>query len=380
MKICYIMKYPPWDKRAWGGEDHIFNIALEVSKNKNEVTIINSSYEGYKYGICWKKVSFIAWDRLRHSFLIPKKKDLFIFFNSSSFDIVHYYDICGFPVERMKSNFNFRTVFSRFSDPISAKGYKNKFDFLIHLKLFFFIGFYIEKYLAKKANLFVTTSNNLRKFSKSNFNLNRTILKINRGVNISRFKFSKYPSNYNIFVANRLDPEKNTFFVLKAMPKIITVCPNAKLYIAGDGVEKKQMIEFCKNNNLNKQVIFLGKISSEKMIRYYKKCSVYINCSVCEGWGATVTEAMAIGRPIVAARAGGYLEQVIHNYNGFLIKPTILNISKSLIFILNNKLIAKKMGLHSRKIVDAKLTFKIESQHYVDNYKKIMLVEEHVEN
>ena len=59
MKIMCVGKYPEWYKYSYGGEEHVQKIAEVMSKKGHDVYLVNSVYEGEKYGINFKKLSYI---------------------------------------------------------------------------------------------------------------------------------------------------------------------------------------------------------------------------------------------------------------------------------------------------------------------------------
>jgi trehalose synthase len=53
-----------------------------------------------------------------------------------------------------------------------------------------------------------------------------------------------------------------------------------------------------------------------------RHATVIIQKSLEEGFGLTVTEAMWKGRPVVASRVGGIMDQIEHRRTGLLVDPT----------------------------------------------------------
>ena len=53
-----------------------------------------------------------------------------------------------------------------------------------------------------------------------------------------------------------------------------------------------------------------------------RHATVVVQKSLAEGFGLTVAEAMWKGRPVVAGRVGGIVDQVVHGESGLLVDPT----------------------------------------------------------
>lgn len=71
-----------------------------------------------------------------------------------------------------------------------------------------------------------------------------------------------------------------------------------KLYIIGDGEEKKKYIEKIKKYNLQDRIVLKPKTNNIE--EYYLNSSVYLMSSLWEGWGMVVTEAMQYGLPVIS--------------------------------------------------------------------------------
>ena len=52
---------------------------------------------------------------------------------------------------------------------------------------------------------------------------------------------------------------------------------------------------------------------------YIKACDIYVQTSLTEGWGLTVTEAKILHKPIVTTDAGVMSEQIQTGLNGIIV-------------------------------------------------------------
>jgi glycosyltransferase involved in cell wall biosynthesis len=81
--------------------------------------------------------------------------------------------------------------------------------------------------------------------------------------------------------------------------------------------ELKQMVQHA---GLGERVMFLGQRSDTNEL--LNACDVVVHASVePEPWGLVVAEAMAAGRAVIAAAAGGPLEMIEHGRTGLLVPP-----------------------------------------------------------
>ena len=92
--------------------------------------------------------------------------------------------------------------------------------------------------------------------------------------------------------------------------------PTARLWVIGTGPMEKKL-----QRSAPPGVEFLGRVSPEEKLVRLARAHVLIVTSVREGWGLVVTEAAAVGTPVVAYRVDGLNNSVVAS-NGVLTAPT----------------------------------------------------------
>lgn len=112
---------------------------------------------------------------------------------------------------------------------------------------------------------------------------------------------------------NRVVPLKRIELQLKAFAKL----PNEKLIIIGS-IENKDYYNYLLKIK-PKNVTFLGMLTDEEKIKKLSSCRGFIFTAKDEDFGMSPVEAMASGKPVIAANEGGCKETIIHEKTGFLI-------------------------------------------------------------
>jgi gas vesicle protein len=96
---------------------------------------------------------------------------------------------------------------------------------------------------------------------------------------------------------------------------------NTQVEIVGDGGERKFLENLANELGIAKQVKFLGHISEEDLPKAYERATLFAMPSIAELQSIATMEAMASGRPVVAANAMA-LPHLVHNGdNGYLFEP-----------------------------------------------------------
>lgn len=143
----------------------------------------------------------------------------------------------------------------------------------------------------------------------------------------------------------------------------------------GDGDLKDEII------NLTQQlfkdavkVIFMGHVSLEEIISYYKRnpVDVFINVSEYEGQPVSIKEAVNVGIPVIATDVGGNSE-IVTKQNGILLdsNPSPKEIAEAIKWLLENPFEALEMRKNSRKIFLEKYDSKKVYPEFINKLFKI---------
>jgi glycosyltransferase involved in cell wall biosynthesis len=116
----------------------------------------------------------------------------------------------------------------------------------------------------------------------------------------------------------RFYPRKRLSVLLAAADRLRSRIRELEVRIVGGGPEEDHLRAICRERNLEEVVAWRRNISGAELAREYSQCHVFCLPSVQEGFGIVFLEAMANGKPVVAARAGATPEVVRH---GLLVEP-----------------------------------------------------------
>lgn len=105
--------------------------------------------------------------------------------------------------------------------------------------------------------------------------------------------------NFTYATVGRLVNMKGNDIVIKALAEVVKKRPNVKLYIIGDGPERKSLENLIKDYYLVNKVIITGYLSADEIKEFYKEINVYVTGSKIETFGVPVIESWLIGRPVI---------------------------------------------------------------------------------
>ena len=119
----------------------------------------------------------------------------------------------------------------------------------------------------------------------------------------------KNHDTYKIGCPGRLVSDKNHQIVIKAVNQLkLKSKKPIQLYIAGDGVYKKDLSQLVNQLGLNDSVTFTGNLSASEMKAFYKSMDVVVLPSFNEAFGLVFIEAIALGAPVIVSSKFGALD------------------------------------------------------------------------
>jgi len=201
-----------------------------------------------------------------------------------------------------------------------------------------------DKYMEKYSKYVISCSQDLeQKIIQKLPKLNKKIFYMPNWLTFSCY-FNKEPINIdNIIYMGRLEYRKGVDLLLKAFVDIASQKKDVKLWLIGEPASNfphnKSFIDIytmVKKMSLSKSIVsrifFLPRIDERRtLIEVLKKLKgIAVFPSRYEPFGFVTIEAMALGYIVIASKNGGGKEIISNQIDGFLIKPCVEDIKKTL--------------------------------------------------
>lgn len=158
------------------------------------------------------------------------------------------------------------------------------------------------------------------------------------GVNTADFIFRQ--SHENIFLAvGQLWPHKRVKLIIEALRYV----EDSQLYIVGSGPEKEKLLRTADGMGVADRVFFLHGLTNLEIRILFSRALAVVFVPVKEPFGIVALEAMAAGKPLIAAKEGGFTETVDENC-AFLVPARPAEIAERMCYLRDNKDVAHRMG------------------------------------
>ena len=175
-----------------------------------------------------------------------------------------------------------------------------------------------------KSDAVTAVSESLKNDTYNHFNITRHIDIIPNFINLTRYKDLK-PNSIKSRYAPQGQPilmHVSNFRKAKRVEDVVKVFAgvrskmNAVLLLVGDGPERYNVEQMCRQLGICGDIHFLGKTKDVEQV--LMNGDLFILPSETESFGLAALEAMAAGMPVISSNSGGLPEVNEHGYSGFI--------------------------------------------------------------
>jgi glycosyltransferase involved in cell wall biosynthesis len=160
-------------------------------------------------------------------------------------------------------------------------------------------------------------------------------------------------------------------YLLEATRELLQAEPDIRVAIVGDGALRQELEAQAARLGIVEQVYFAGfRRDVPALIRGFE---IFVFPSTHEGTPNSVLEAMALGKPVVATRAGGTAEIVQDGITGLVVSPRDPTaLAHALLYLLRHPEQGKRFGMAGRKRVEEHFTIEHMAGSTLQAYHRIL--------
>ena len=165
-----------------------------------------------------------------------------------------------------------------------------------------------------------------------------------------------------IFFAGNLSKRKGA----DLLPAIMKQLGDKYLLLIASGQQAGSLIG-CKS------ILNLGRLNIDQLVEVYNLCDIFLTASRLEGFGLSVAEAMACGKPVVATNCSSLPELIIDGNGGLLCEmDNIIDFADKISMLASDANMRQKMGFFNRKRIAEKFTIERMTEEYFKVYQSLI--------
>jgi glycosyltransferase involved in cell wall biosynthesis len=207
---------------------------------------------------------------------------------------------------------------------------------------------------------------------------------IYNGVELDRFNPERFNSNglrkslgikedYTIVGSiGRLVYQKGFLYLIEAARILHQKNYKIRLVIVGQGPEENKLKHMAETSGIIDVCTFVGqRFDIPQLLSDF---DIFALPSVLEGLPRVVIEAMAMGKPIVAADIDGVREELTHNRTGIIVPPkNPVALAEAIMSLINDKRRGIQLGSEARRSAERRFDLKQTVSNIERLYESILL-------
>lgn len=196
------------------------------------------------------------------------------------------------------------------------------------------------------------------------------------------FNEAKMPMSFSktisISIVGFINRSKNQMLGIETLKVLIEKGYDIKLNIYGVPLTKEDEKYFLElktkveKYNLTDNVVFRGFVKNQRLI--YTETDILLSCSLSEGFGRTIIEAMSCGVPCIGLKeSGGLLDIINDKHNGLLITNNKIELKDAILSLIHNNELCCKIIDGGLKTFKEKFSLDIMIENYLEFFKNLSL-------
>ena len=148
---------------------------------------------------------------------------------------------------------------------------------------------------------------------------------------------------------------KGLDILLSAMPLLKRLGRSVRLLVVGGGSLEEEYRILARSLGVSEETIFAGDVSDDTLPEYYACADVVVVPSKdrSEGFGLTILEANATGKPVIGSDVGGIPNVINDGMNGKLVRPNDpLMLAETITELLSSDGLMDKLGRAGRVLAE----------------------------
>lgn len=199
------------------------------------------------------------------------------------------------------------------------------------------------------------------------------LIQVPLGVNLAEFHPLPKPDDvFRVINVGAQSVQKGTKYLLQAFAEL--GLPNAELLLVGavEGEVKPVLASYAGKFR------HIGPVPQSQLIYYYAQASVFVICSIQEGFGMVVSQAMACGLPVICTTNTGGADIVRDGIDGFVLPiRDVEALKEKILYLYEHRDLCAEMGRNALARVRTGFTWEEYGRRMVEAYEQKLYANTH---
>lgn len=183
--------------------------------------------------------------------------------------------------------------------------------------------------------------------------------------------FGIRPDSFVLLLPAALRPVKRVEFPVISLLQLSKRDQLLHLVIAGGIIDYDYAASIRTMLSDKPFVTWLGEVPHERMGNIYERADLVLNCSRSESMSNSLMEAMALGRPVLAANIPGNRSLVENGKTGWLYDGEE-DFERLVLQIRENETVRSDMGLRAKEYIKTAFSPQMEAARYLSLYRTML--------
>lgn len=192
-----------------------------------------------------------------------------------------------------------------------------------------------------------------------------------------------------VMTMRRLEPKNGVQFLVEVAPLVLAKNKDVRFCLVGKGRIEDVIKERVVTAGLEEYFLFCGEAKRDEVRNYLSLADVVVFPSTAEATSLAASEAMAMEKPVVATKVGGFVEMIGDNARGILVDvfhnkgeshyaaPERLSdnqkklMAEGILEALNDREMAKKRAGAARAFLQINFDWKVIAGRYLEVFEGV---------
>jgi glycosyltransferase involved in cell wall biosynthesis len=215
------------------------------------------------------------------------------------------------------------------------------------------------------------TANNIRKMHSIPAHKIRCVY--NGTVPLARARQEQWPakSGFTLIYVGRLETVKNHALLLNGFREALASLPDLRLWIVGDGSERKNLEILSVHLGISPQVTFWGQ--QLDVTPFFSAADAFIMSSKSEGLPVSLLQAFSLGLPSIVTDVGGMAEVVRLARAGIMVPPMdVEGMAAAIVRMATFDQERAQFSLNAEAAFHSRFTLRTMADAYMDLYRNTL--------